>query len=71
MIRVRVYCNYRHAEYWFKAWTRSHEDEIQRIDRWSLRVVLKNGDELHFVPQSTFERWSMGRHWVEENGYES
>lgn len=71
MIRVRVYPYYRHAEYWFKAWTRSHKDEIKSIDRWSRRVVLKNGDELHFVPRSTFEWWSMGRHWVEENGYES
>ena len=71
MIRVRVYRYRRYAEYYFWEWTRNHEDEIQRIDRGSLRVVLKNGDELHFVPQSTFERWSMGKRWVEEDGYES
>lgn len=71
MIRVRVYRNYHHAEYWFNAWTRSHEDEIQGMNRANLAVVLKNGDTLYFVSQGSFERWKMGKQWVEENGYES
>ena len=70
MIRVRVYPFRRTAEYYFREWTREHEAEIQGINRAKRAVVLRNGDELHFVTESGFERWSRGKHWVEENGYE-
>lgn len=61
MVRVRVYKYKRHAVYWFNAWTRAHEDELLSVNRHSLSVVLKNGDELHFVCKSAFERWAQGK----------
>ena len=61
MIRVRVFDYYRHAEYYFKEWTREHGEDIIGMNRRNLMVLTRSGDELHFVPMSGFDKWSRGR----------
>ncbi len=34
---------------------------IRRTDRISMRVILMNGDEVHYVPKYRLEQWSIGR----------
>ena len=66
MVKVRVYEYQRQAVYWFKAWTRAHDDEIVGMNRRDLCVLLRSGDELHFVCKSGFDRWSRGRKYMIE-----
>lgn len=61
MIRVRVYRYRRWALTEFQDFTREHEEEILGLNRHSLSVILRNGDELHFVTHSSFDNWSRGR----------
>ena len=61
MIRVRVFKFHRRAEFAFKEWAREHYDEIIGMNRPGLYVLLRCGDELHFVCKSGFDRWSRGR----------
>ncbi len=34
---------------------------IRRTDRICMRVILMNGDEIHYVPKYRLEQWSIGR----------
>lgn len=61
MTRVRVYKFKHRAEYWFEKWTREYEDKIQGMNRANTCVILRNGDELHFVCVSEFDNWRRGR----------
>ena len=34
---------------------------IRKTDQIRMRVILMNGDEVHYVPEYRFEQWTMGR----------
>lgn len=61
MIRVRVFRYRRWALTEFQDFTREHDAEILGMNRHNLSVILRSGDELHFVPHSSFDNWSRGR----------
>lgn len=61
MIKVMIFPSHRRAEYAFEEWTREHEDEILGLNRRNLSVIIRSGDELHFVCESGFVRWARGR----------
>lgn len=51
----------------FEEFTREHDEEIIGINRHSRFVLLRSGDEVHFVCESGFDRWSRGRKYqIEE-----
>ena len=78
MIYVRVFDYKRHADYGFHRFVVKHADEILTVTKQPLMVWLKNGDEVHFVPKSSFNNWRRGRKYTieqwgtlyEEGGYE-
>ena len=39
--------------------------DICRVDRRWIMVRLKDGDVIHYVPESRVELWSLGRNWTE------
>ncbi len=43
----------------------NHNDEIERIKRSvHFIVIMKNGDEHHFLSDATYDRWCMGRTYM-------
>lgn len=67
MIKVRVYKFQRRAIFHFEEFTKEHDEEIIGINRHSRTVMLRNGDEIHFICQSSFDNWQRGRKYqIEE-----
>lgn len=60
MIKVRVFKYYRQAKWEFENFKKNN-DEVMGTDMLNMSLLLRNGDELHFVPVSSFEKWRMGR----------
>lgn len=61
VIKVRVFKYHRQAEFYWKEFTREHDDEIIGLNRKRLSALLRDGTELHFVCWSGFDNWSRGR----------
>lgn len=61
MIRVRVFKYLRWAEFEFEDFVKHNESEIMGINRRNRMCILRNGDEIHFVPKVSYPRWEVGR----------
>ena len=48
-----------------RKYAREHYDDIEKVLEVKLMVLKKNGDEIHFVPEISLERWELGRRNVE------
>ena len=59
--------SYVDAYYWLRKELEDHKNDldIRTVDLRHLVVILKNGDAVHYVPESKFERWTLGREWIE------
>lgn len=61
-VYVQECANYRHADGCARKFMKEHPNDIKRFRRTtSIFVVMKNGDEYHFVPTCAYERWMLGR----------
>lgn len=65
MIYAKLCPTYRIAEYELRKYAREHFDDIEKVSKVKLMVLKKNGDEIHFVPEISLERWELGRRNVE------
>lgn len=65
MIYAHIYEYMRNANYFAYRFIDDHRDEIEKIKRPSRYVViLKNGDEHHFLSRAVYDVWSMGRTYM-------
>lgn len=55
----------RDADYFAYRFIDDRHDEIEKIKRPSRYIIiLKNGDEHHFLSRAVYDRWSMGRTYM-------
>ena len=67
MIYVTLCRNYMDAEYRARKCAKNHNDVKRLGKRYvSICVELQNGDQYHFVPESRYEEWKVGRRGFEE-----
>lgn len=68
MIYVKLCRNYVEADYLLRKFAKKHHNEVKRLRRIyrSMCAILNNGDEYHFVPESKYEEWQIGRRGFEE-----
>lgn len=65
MIYAHIYEYMRDADYFAYRFIDDRHDEIEKIKRPSRYIViLKNGDEHHFLSRAVYDRWSMGRTYM-------
>ena len=65
MIYAHVFILMISAEEEFKNFIDNHNDEIERIKRnGHFIVIMKNGDEHHFMSDAIYGRWCMGRTYM-------
>lgn len=61
MIYAKIYRTYVQADHAIRMYARKHYDNLKKIYIPRLYCVTNDGDEIHFVPEVSFERWSLGR----------
>ena len=65
MIYAHIFEYMRNAEYYAYRFIDDHHDEIEKIKRPSRFIILlKNGDEHHFLSWAIYDRWCMGRTYM-------
>lgn len=59
--------NYRDADFFLREEVNKYKSDLDicMADRRWLVVRLKDGDVIHYVPESRLELWSLGRKWTE------
>ena len=65
MIYAHIYEYMQNAHYYACRFVDEHRHEIEKIKRPSRFIILlKNGDEHHFMSWAIYERWCMGRTYM-------
>lgn len=65
MIHAHIFEHMRDAHYYAYRFIDEHRHEIEKIKRPSIFIViLKNGDEHHFLSSAVCDKWCRGRTYM-------
>ena len=65
MIHAHIFEYMRDAHYYAYRFIDEHRNEIEKIKKPSIYIViLKNGDEHHFLSRAVCDKWCLGRTYM-------
>ena len=65
MIHAHIFENMQRAHYYAYHFIDEHRHKIEKTKRTLIYIIiLKNGDEHHFLSRAVYDKWSMGRNYM-------